>query len=321
MSLYKLGISDKTTKAMQNSDPEVQKMMLESQQNNNQPDSGGGIRNIIKELFGFGNAEASDFGALMDNNMLQSILNPKTPKLGENLYDPPGRRILASRIRPEVDTESLSYAGLSPINLMPNPNYPEYAELNKGATGTIPTLNNTGIMSVVEDNDLEASAIPEFAEGELKQPFGLQSLLSYLPFGSNSILGRIGQGISNTIKGSRFYRPATTGIFGFSPAELNRMNALGGFYSEPAREGRRRANRISNMLRRAAAGKNFSQKNLDRLMNQFDMGNVDTRGMIDSIKQSADMGYGRGGGRDFDSGRDYSSSPGAIAGDMEYGEE
>ena len=89
MSLYKLGISDKTTKAMQNSDPEVQKMMLESQQNNNQPDSGGGIRNIIKELFGFGNAEASDFGALMDNNMLQSILNPKTPKLGENLYDPP----------------------------------------------------------------------------------------------------------------------------------------------------------------------------------------------------------------------------------------
>jgi len=33
------------------------------------------------------------------------------------------------------------------------------------------------------------------------------------------------------------------------------------------------------------------------------------------------MGYGRGGGGDFDSGRDYSSSPGAIAGDMEYGEE
>ena len=320
MSLYKLGISDKTTKAMQNSDPEVQKMMLESQQNNNQPDSGGGIRNIIKELFGFGDAEASDFGALMDNNMLQSILNPKTPKLGENLYDPPGRRILASRIRPEVDT-SLSYAGLSPINLMPNPNYPEYAELNKGATGTIPTLNNTGIMSVVEDNDLEASAIPEFAEGELKQPFGLQTLLSFLPFGDNSILGKIGQGIRNTIQGSRFYRPATTGIFGYSPAELNRMNALGGFYSEPAREGRRRANRISRMLQRAAAGKKFSQKNLSNLMNQFNMGDVDTRGMIDSIRQSADMGYGKGGGRDFDSGRDYSSSPGAIAGDMEYGEE
>ena len=180
-------------------------------------------------------------------------------------------------------------------------------------------VNN--IVRRVEDDDLEASAIPEFAEGELKQPFGLQSLLSFLPFGDNSILGKIGQGIRNTIQGSRFYRPATTGIFGYSPAELNRMNALGGFYSEPAREGRRRANRISRMLQRAAAGKKFSQKNLSNLMNQFNMGDVDTRGMIDSIRQSADMGYGKGGGRDFDSGRDYSSSPGAIAGDMEYGEE
>ena len=87
------------------------------------------------------------------------------------------------------------------------------------------------------------------------------------------------------------------------------------------REVRRRANRISNMLERAAAGKSYSEKNLKNLMNQFDMGDVDTGGMIESIKASADMGYGRGGGRDFDSRRDYSSSPGAIAGDMEYGEE
>jgi len=36
MSLYKMNISDKTMGAMQNSDPEVQKMMLESQQNINQ---------------------------------------------------------------------------------------------------------------------------------------------------------------------------------------------------------------------------------------------------------------------------------------------
>ena len=90
MSLYKIGISDKTMGAMQNADPEVQKMMLESQQNNTQPDSGGGILDIIKELFGFGSAEASDLGAIASNEMLQSTLNPKTPTLGENLYDPPG---------------------------------------------------------------------------------------------------------------------------------------------------------------------------------------------------------------------------------------
>jgi|TARA_Y100000015_G_scaffold5360_1_gene4726 hypothetical protein len=154
-----------------------------------------------------------------------------------------------------------------------------------GIMGIEPAPRKTS--TFVEDDDLEASALSEFAEGELKQPTGLQTLLSFLPFGSNSILGRIGQGISNTIKGSRFYRPATTGIFGFSPAELNRMNALGGFYSEPAREGRRRANRISNMLRRAAAGKNFSRKNLDRLMSQAGMGDVDTGGMIQSMRDNA----------------------------------
>jgi len=127
--------------------------------------------------------------------------------------------------------------------------------------------------------------------------------------------------LSDKLKQSSMYRPSTTGVFGYTPAQLNQMNALGGFYSEPERERRRRANRISNMLQRAAKGKNYSKKNLQKLMNQFDMGDTDTRGMIDSIKASADMGYGRGGGRDFDSGRDYSSSPGAIAGDMEYGEE
>jgi len=86
---------------------------------------------------------------IYDNPLLQNILFPKTPELGENLYNPPGIRMLASRIRPEVDTEPLSYAGLSPINLMPDLNYPEFAEIDKGATGTIPTLalDNTGIMS------------------------------------------------------------------------------------------------------------------------------------------------------------------------------
>jgi len=206
------------------------------------------------------------------------------------------------------------------------------ADINNPSFGGVSGYRDTGgIMGIepaarktstfVEDDDLEASALSEFAEGELKQPFGLQTLISYLPFGSNSFLGKIGQGISNALQGSRFYRPATIGVGGYTPAQLNQMNALGGFYSEPMRQFRRRSNRISNMLQRAAEGKNYSEKNLQRLMNQFDMGDTDTRGMIDSIKASADMGYGRGGGRDFDSGRDYSSSPGAIAGDMEYGEE
>jgi len=128
--------------------------------------------------------------------------------------------------------------------------------------------------------------------------------------------------LSDKLKQSSMYRPSTTGVFGYTPAQLNQMNALGGYYSEPERERRRRANRISKMLQRAAEGKSYSEKNLKNLMNQFNMGDTDTRGMIDSIKASADMGYGKGDvGQAATPGRDYSSSPGAMAGDMEYGEE
>ena len=43
--------------------------------------------------------------------------------------------------------------------------------------------------------------------------------------------------------------------------------------------------------------------------------------MNQSIQQSQQMGYGQGGGGQVDTQRDYSRSPGAIAGDMEYDEE
>ena len=66
-------------------------------------------------------------------------------------------------------------------------------------------------------------------------------------------------------------RRETTGIVygdsgrGYTPGELNRMNAAGGYYSEPAREQRRRERRVEKMLERKAAGKRYSQKNLNKL--------------------------------------------------------
>ena len=57
------------------------------------------------------------------------------------------------------------------------------------------------------------------------------------------------------LKDSAAYRPATQGAYGYSPAQLNRMNALGGYYSEPAREKRRLDARRTNILNRAAKGK------------------------------------------------------------------
>ena len=126
--------------------------------------------------------------------------------------------------------------------------------------------------------------------------------------------------LGDSFKGSRFYNPMTeSGNRLFSP--FSRPGNPTGMRT------RRAADRISYMLNRGAAGKNFSQKNLDNMLRGFGMSDVDTQGMIDSIAQSAQTGYGGYGSSDdaaaaaASGGRDYSSSPGAMAGDMEYGEE
>jgi hypothetical protein len=140
--------------------------------------------------------------------------------------------------------------------------------------------------------------------------------------------GVIGRGIASLVntfgdafKGSRFYNPR-------SPMSGERIFAPGSRAGDPFNLNMRRdANRISRMLQRGAAGKNFSQKNLDNLLGKFGITGIDTGGMMDSIAESAQTGYGGYGSSDAaaaaaaSGGRDYSSSPGAMAGDMEYGEE
>ena len=54
----------------------------------------------------------------------------------------------------------------------------------------------------------------------------------------------------------------------YDEEELNRQNALGGFYSEAARSARRRKSRIENMLERQKLGKTISIKNLRELQAQ-----------------------------------------------------
>jgi len=176
-------------------------------------------------------------------------------------------------------------------------------------------------MGVANEPDVEEDQ--EYIDQVERSNNPLKSILDFIgQFSPTQIIGRGIGSLNNKLKESSFYRPSTTGVFGFSPDELNKMNALGGYYSEPERERRRRAKRISGMLRRAAKDKSYSNKNLKNLMNQFGMGNVDVKGMIDSMKESAAMGYGEGDvGQEATPDRDYSSSPGAMAGDMEYGEE
>ena len=54
---------------------------------------------------------------------------------------------------------------------------------------------------------------------------------------------------------NRFYKLATSVAGAYNVSQLNKMNALGGYYSEPARQQRRTDARRTNILNRAAKGK------------------------------------------------------------------
>jgi hypothetical protein len=358
MSLYKLGISDKTTAAAQNSDPEVQQMLENAQQNNQiQKPLNDGILDAIKELFGFGSAQSAEM--------------PQVPNLTYRNIDLPfnlntgvtNTTQAAPFLKSMADIEASGNVNTDLVNQLIMENQMKASQNFIGSPflnvprGTETISQNTGVPGVVEPDgsfrvipgyidrntniyrgdaavskpntsNLNLNSLPanmgvanEPDEEQVEylteqEPSGIAKLFEFLnPFKGLAAL-------SDKLKQSSMYRPSTTGVFGYTPAQLNQMNALGGYYSAPERERRRRANRISNMLNRAAEGKNYSKKNLSNLMNQFGMGDVDTGSMIQSIKESSNMGYGKGDvGLGSGGGRDYSSSPGAMAGDMEYDEE
>ena len=84
-------------------------------------------------------------------------------------------------------------------------------------------------MSVIDEttNDEQVDSLT----GEKK---GLAKIFDFLQ--QFSPMQMIGKGIGTFFnpKESDFYRPSTSGIRGYSPQQLNQMNALGGYYSEPA---------------------------------------------------------------------------------------
>ena len=148
-------------------------------------------------------------------------------------------------------------------------------------------VNTTAADQVVEDDDYES--IQPLPDDQVNKS-GIAKLFEFLQKFSPSGLAKRGLDALGSVldfSDSPNYRPATISVYGYTPQELDRMNALGGYYSEPMRAYRRNVNRISNLMRRAAAGKDYSQKNLDKLMAQAGMGDVDTGAMIDSIKANA----------------------------------
>ena len=328
MSLYKLGISDKTTAAAQNSDPEVQQMLENAQQNNQiQTPTNDGILDAIKELFGFGSAQSAEMPQVPN-------LTYRNIDLPFNLNTGVTNTMAASPfLKSMADIDASGNVNTDLVNQLIAENQKKTNPFDpRNIQSIFPTnfpsnirqdvpLQNLGIdTSYGVANEPDQEQVKSLTEQE---PSGIAKLFEFLQqFSPIQMVGRGIAALSDKLKQSSMYRPSTTGVFGYTPAQLNQMNALGGFYSAPERERRRRANRISNMLNRAAEGKNYSKKNLSNLMNQFGMGDVDTGSMIQSIKESSNMGYGKGDvGLGSGGGRDYSSSPGAMAGDMEYDEE
>jgi hypothetical protein len=150
----------------------------------------------------------------------------------------------------------------------------------------------------------------------------------------------VGSGILSAATGIPFLGPALEGFAGqfenrplgaavidefgnvYSEDELNKQNALGGFYTNAARSARRRTRRIQNMLQRQALGKKISLANLRRLQaqekKQEEIRQAAAKALQDENRDRGRGGYqagydsdfmeGPGGGRDADQ---EASSPGS----------
>ena len=92
---------------------------------------------------------------------------------------------------------------------------------------------------------------------------------------TNLSLNQEEEGIPGTTNWQKFlskitrqpYRGAAQGAYGYTPAQLNSMNALGGYYSDPARAQRRLEKRRLNVLNRAAKGKAIG--NVNKLLGEY----------------------------------------------------
>jgi hypothetical protein len=120
----------------------------------------------------------------------------------------------------------------------------------------------------------------------------------------NPIAGLATLARGRNLKDSAAYRPATQGAYGYSPAQLNSMNALGGYYSEPARQQRRMDARRINILNRAAKGKAVG--NVNNLLGEHGYKGTPDGGIEFTGRSEGSSTAGAGYSRSDDS---WSSSP------------
>jgi hypothetical protein len=115
-----------------------------------------------------------------------------------------------------------------------------------------------------------------------------------------ALAGMIGGGIFGNKFTNQPYLPASQGAYGYSADQLNKMNALGGYYSEPARAQRQLDGRFSNLMDRAQSGKTFSTRNLLGISKALGMGvNRDDINKITSGAYNLNTGDGPSGAGTF----------------------
>ena len=214
-------------------------------------------------------------------------------------------------------------------------NFAALAEINR--RNSLPTAiekdfirDKQGNIQLVDFPQDDLMTYDEFYDMPIEQNRGILQVIkdaggNVLDFITSG--GFIGQGIrslgnflGDTFKGSRFYNPRT--------ASGNRLFAPGARVGDRAGlQMRRDAASISRMLNRLSQGKPIGENRLADLQRKFGLEGIDTAGMAKSIAESAQTGYGGYGSAEAaaaaakSGGRDYSTSPGAMKGDMEYDEE
>jgi len=89
----------------------------------------------------------------------------------------------------------------------------------------------------------------------------------------------------------------------YDEEELNKQNALGGYYTDAARSARRRTSRIAKMIERQKAGKKISTKNLYQLQEQEKAQEAARQAAANKMqnenRQNETGGYQAGYGSDF----------------------
>tara|TARA_A100001515_G_scaffold36606_2_gene28748 strand:- start:386 stop:1243 length:858 start_codon:yes stop_codon:yes gene_type:complete len=138
---------------------------------------------------------------------------------------------------------------------------------------------------------------------------GLMSFATGIPF-----LGQGLQAISNQFE-SRPLGAAVIDEFGnvYNEDELNKMNALGGYYTDPARSARRRTNRINKMLERQRLGKKISLANLAKLQAQ-EKKQEEIRQAAAAAMQAQNRAEGRGGYQsNFAQDKDFMEGPSSAS--------